>query len=68
MTPSGIMRPEREFLKLPWHLRKYLYVIAELVIYKTSHNFARVGIGGRGLKPPVRENLGQAQVACINVR
>ncbi len=33
-----------------------------MLISKTANNFVGVGIGGQGVEPPVRENLGLAPV------
>ena len=40
-----------------------------MLIYKTVNNSVRVGIGGQGVEPPVRENVGLSpEVGGIKVR
>ena len=40
---------------MPRQLKKYKF-------FKNTHNSVRVGVGGQGVVPPVRENLGLASV------
>jgi len=36
-----------------------------MIVFKTDHYFVGVGIGGQGVEPPVKENLGQAIVVAL---